>query len=198
MVAAALVVVALIVGAGAALVLRGGSSAAAGSYAALLDRVPADVRSGCVDSTADLQPDEAKFVSSRATCTATLPETTAAGNSNQQVSVVYDAVRGDASVATTYRRDVLGVGGSNNAPGDCRTRQRDPRYLDRPANRGLYMPPGPPPLDVETWCDFDGAMYLLEPDEQAAIYVQLRRQGDDGDVAVQRQRYDDLAKVRPL
>ena len=197
-----------LVAAGAAIVavtalrdVPGGASAkapAVGSYAALLDRVPDVVRSGCSDRTAELNADEARYVSARARCTGALQEASAAAGARMQpVSVVYDAIRGDAAVATTYRRDVLGIGSVNHAPGDCRTRQRDSRYLDRPAHRGIYMTPGPPPLDVETWCDFAGPMYLLEPDARSAVVVQLTRQGDDGDISLQRQRYDDLAAVRP-
>ena len=114
------------------------------------------------------------------------------------VVMLYDAVKGDAGVATTYRRNVLGIGSSNHAPGDCRTGERDPRYLDRPANRGIYMAPGPAPLDVETWCDFAGPMYLLEPDDATSIFVQMTRTGDTGDVGLQQRRYDDLKSVRPV
>jgi hypothetical protein len=157
------------------------------------------LRAGCEDHTAELSAEQERYVSARARCTGVLPETSQDGSTtDQRVEVVYDIIKGDAGVATTYRRDALAIGSSNHAPGDCRTRQRDPRYLNRPAHRGLYMPPGPAPLDVETWCDFAGPVYLLEPDETAAIFVQLTRTDDDGDIRLQQRRYDDLKAARPI
>jgi serine/threonine protein kinase len=160
-----------------------------GAFAALAARIPGQVRAGCTDATGELSAPEARYVAVRAACRTTLH--------GQAFDVSYDAVRGDASVGTTYRRDVLGIGSKNNAPGDCRTRTRDPKSLNLPSRLGLYMPPGPPPLNVDVWCQYTGVMYLLQPDPTSAIFVRSERIGDDGDIADQQQRYDDLAAVQP-
>jgi serine/threonine-protein kinase len=182
--------------AGAAdVVPRPGSTDVAGAptgsadFLALLERVPEDVRSSCREATSELNPAQVQYVSVRATCTPTLH--------GDVFDVTYDAIKGDEGVGTTYRRSVLGIGGSNNGPGDCRTRMEDPQYASLPADRGYYMSPGPEPLNIDVWCDYTGAMYLLEPDPDSAVFVRSLRRGDDGDVDDQRRRYDDLASLKP-
>ena len=188
---------AVVIGIGGLLIVPGlvgaggenSATASGGAYAGLTSRIPADVRPGCRNASGELSAAEARYVAVRAACRTTLH--------GQAFDVRYDAVRGDASVGTTYRRDVLGIGSSNNAPGDCRTRTRDPKSSNLPSRLGLYMPPGPPPLNVDVWCQYTGVMYLLQPDPTSAIFLRSERIGDDGDVAAQRQRYDDLAAVQP-
>jgi hypothetical protein len=59
------------------------------------------------------------------------------------------------------------------------------------------MPPGTTSLDVESWCDFAGPVYLLQPDPVGAIVVSVSFEGDDGDLSRQQERYADLVALRP-
>jgi hypothetical protein len=159
------------------------------SYDQLLEHIPAEIRSGCRDQTSELDAQSAAAVLVRAGCSSSVGE--------QGVQVLYDVVRGDTSVATDYRRSVLGIGGGNHAPGNCQTRMRDPQFQDRSAKVGLYMPAGTTGLDVESWCDYSGHMYLLQPDPTNAVFVSLQFDDDDGDISRQGDRYDALLAVRP-
>jgi hypothetical protein len=88
------------------------------AYTALLQRLPVGVPPGCTDTTAQIAAEEKASVQTQASCTHTLPEA--------RLSITYRAVRGTADEVTAFRRHVLGLGGSNNGPGDCRTLQSTP------------------------------------------------------------------------
>ncbi len=194
-------------GVGGALVLRGGdgsagtggASASPGvaaasvgpvtTYDRLLQHIPSEIRAGCRDQSGELSSEQAADVAVRAGCSSTVGQ--------QGVQVLYDVVRGDTTAATTYRRNVLGIGGDNHAPGNCETRTRDPQFASRSAKLGLYMPAGTTSLDVEAWCNYSGEMYLLQPDTANAVFVSLTLDGDDGNISRQQQRYDALLAVRP-
>jgi hypothetical protein len=99
----------------------GGQSAAAVTspeYTALLQRLPVSISPRCADTTAQIAAEEKASVITQATCTDSLPEA--------RLTITYRLVKGTPDEVTAFRRHVLGLGGDNNGPGDCRTLQPTP------------------------------------------------------------------------
>jgi serine/threonine protein kinase len=150
--AAAVVLLAAPGGVAAVVASGGGSTKPTADYTALLQRVPTAVRTGCTDTTKQLDAAELPYVISRATCTHTI--------GSRDLTVAYRSLRNNETMIKKYRGDVLQLGGTYSSAGNCQTlTSSDPTGTQGPKgfSQGVAQV-----ITGSVWCNLDGSLWFLQ------------------------------------
>ncbi len=167
----------------------GGESKDAAQYDALLQRIPADVRQGCENTTDQLSAAEKPYVVTRASCVHVID--------GRRLTIAYRTVPGDDTHVQKYRNSVLHIGASFHSPGNCLTFQTtDPKLH---GSKGFGQDIVWKPLVGAIWCDFDGTQTYF-PTNSAPGHTRIMTQvmtSAGGGVQGVSQRVEDLVAVVP-
>jgi serine/threonine protein kinase len=162
------------------------------AFAALLTRIPTAVVGSCTDTTSQLNSAEKPHVQTRATCSPDL--------GGHTLTVNYRTMLGNAAAITSYRGNVLGLGGNNHHGGNCLTLQ--PATGEQIGDVGFAQDLDVNQTPSRIWCSksaSDGTLWDLQnaaPAGSMRIMTEVQT-STAGGVATAQARFDDLEAVAP-